>query len=125
MAVEKLNRHELIEVIYKKQGILSQVAREMRVSLPTVYNYRDKYATVAAAIVSARNTFDVELVDEGEIKLREAVRNGEAWAVKYVLSTKGKRRGYVERQEITGADGGGVDINVKLSSAIKKAYGND
>ncbi len=113
--IEKINRKELITVIYKKQGILSQVAREMGVTLPTIYNYRDKYKSVAAAIISARDTFDVELVDEGEIKLREAVRNGEAWAVKYVLSTKGKRRGYVERQEITGADNEPLKIVIEYA----------
>jgi hypothetical protein len=33
-----------------------------------------------------------------------------AQAVKFYLSTKAKDRGYVERQEITGADGGPVQI---------------
>lgn len=115
MAIEKLDRTKLIEVIMKKQGVLSQVAREMGVTLPTIYNYRDKYATVAQAIIDARDTFDTELVDEGEIKLREAVRNGEAWAVKYTLSTKGKQRGYVERQEVTGENGDTIKINVRMT----------
>lgn len=99
-AREKLDRNELIRVIHLKQGVLSQVARAIGCSLPTIYNYRDKYATVARAIIEARDTFDTELVDEGEIKLREAVRRGDAWAVKYVLSTKGRTRGYVERSEL-------------------------
>lgn len=101
MAANKnIKRDKLIEVIYLKQGVLSQVARAMDISLPTVYWWRDHYATVAQAIIEARDTFDTELVDEGEIKLREAVRRGDAWAVKYVLSTKGRTRGYVERSEV-------------------------
>jgi hypothetical protein len=36
--------------------------------------------------------------------------NGEPWAVAMVLKTIGKSRGYVERQEVTGADGGKVQI---------------
>jgi hypothetical protein len=51
------------------------------------------------------------MVDIAELKLRQQVQDGEAWAVKYILSTKGKSRGYVERQEVTGKDGGAIVIN--------------
>jgi hypothetical protein len=53
---------------------------------------------------------DGEFVDTAELKLRQAVINGEAWAVLFALRTKGKERGYVERQEVTGKDGGGIEI---------------
>jgi hypothetical protein len=45
-------------------------------------------------------------IDKAEDKLEEAVDAGEGWAIKFTLATVGKRRGYVERQEHTGADGG-------------------
>ncbi len=38
------------------------------------------------------------------LKLMEAVENGEIAAIIFRLKTKGKKRGYVERQELTGAD---------------------
>lgn len=116
MAAHKnIKRSQLIEAIHAKQGVLSQVARALGISLQTIYYHRDRYATVAQAIIDARDTFDTELLDEGEIKLREAVREGRAWAVRYVLSTKGKHRGYVERQEVTGGDGGPLTIRVTVS----------
>jgi hypothetical protein len=37
---------------------------------------------------------------------------GEPWAVALTLKTLGKQRGYVERQEVTGADAGPVDVRV-------------
>ncbi|MBU2051246.1 MAG: hypothetical protein KKH61_20050, partial [Gammaproteobacteria bacterium] len=52
------------------------------------------------------------LCDTSEVKLQQAVNGGEAWAVKYVLSTKGKGRGYVERSEITGADGEAIPVTI-------------
>jgi hypothetical protein len=109
---EELDWRQLVKVIHAKQGVLSQVARAMDCHLTTIYNYRDRYANVAQAIKDARNTFDTELLDEAEIKLREATRDGAPWAVKYTLSTKGKTRGYVERQEITGADGGTIRVTL-------------
>lgn len=114
MAANKnINREHLIAEIHAKQGVLSQVAKSMDISLPTVYYYRDRYATVATAIEEARNTFDTQIVDEGEIKLREAVREGKAWAVRYVLDNKGKGRGYgVQRHEHGGV--GGDEIVFKV-----------
>lgn len=54
------------------------------------------------------------LVDIGELKLKEAVLAGNLPAIKYLLSTKGKNRGYVERQETSGADGGPVELLIKV-----------
>ncbi len=45
------------------------------------------------------------LVDKSELKLEAAIDNGEPWAVAMTLKTRGKDRGYVERQEHTGAEG--------------------
>lgn len=40
------------------------------------------------------------LKDEAEYGLRKAVRDGEAWAICFVLKCLGKDRGYIERQQI-------------------------
>ncbi|MCA9979247.1 MAG: hypothetical protein KDD89_00370 [Anaerolineales bacterium] len=68
----------------------------------TIYNYRDKYSTVADAIEEARYNLDMSLLDGAEVKLSEAVKQGEAWAIRYVLDKKGHGRGYkeVSRKEV-------------------------
>jgi len=112
MATETLNREELINEIWKQKGKVSLVARSLGVATRTIYNYATRYATVQSAIDDARLDFDEFLCDTAEVGLQKATIDREAWAVKYVLSTKGKDRGYVERQEHTG-EGGGV-IRVSL-----------
>jgi len=47
-----------------------------------------------------------------ETGLYKAIREGKDWAIKYILSTKGKSRGYVERQEVTGADGKPMETKI-------------
>lgn len=105
MGLRVLDKEELIEAIYKYHGKVGIVADVFGVTLQTVLNYRKRYADVARAIENARAHFDTGLCDVAETKLKKAVEGEKAWAIKYALSTKGKSRGYVERQEITGAEG--------------------
>jgi hypothetical protein len=87
-------------------GMVYLAARKIGCSAQTIYNRMKSNATIRAACDNARG----ELIDISEQKLRLAVMNGEPWAVAMVLKTIGKSRGYVERQEVTGADGGKVQI---------------
>lgn len=52
-------------------------------------------------------------LDTAELALDAAIGRGEGWAVCFFLKTMGKKRGYVERQEVTGAEGGDLVITVK------------
>lgn len=99
MATEILDREKLINEIWAKRGKISLVADTLGVATSTVYNYAKRYATVQNAIDDAQNHEDTKLVDTAELAIQRATVNGKAWAVKYVLGTKGKNRGWVERQE--------------------------
>lgn len=58
--------------------------------------------------------------------LAKALSNSEGWAVKYVLNCHGKQFGWVERTEVTGADGGAIPIRLgslndsQLSSLLER-----
>ncbi len=110
---EAINREELISAIWAAQGKVTVAAQRLGCTVRTIYNYANKYATVQNAIDEARAMWDEKLVDLAELKLFQEVNDGNAWAIKYALSTKGKSRGYVERQEVTGADGGALNVVVR------------
>ena len=110
---EAIDREELISAIWAAQGKVTVAAQRLGCTVRTIYNYANKYATVQNAIDEARAMWDEKLVDLAELKLFQEVNDGSAWAIKYALSTKGKSRGYVERQEVTGADGGALNIVVR------------
>ena len=76
----------------------------LRCDPETIHNYCKRYPAVQAAKVDARG----ELVDVAEAKRWQAVHRGDAWAIAMVLKTLGRSRGYVERQEVTGQDGGPI-----------------
>lgn len=110
---EAIDREELISAIWAAQGKVTVAAQRLGCTVRTIYNYAEKYSTVRNAIDEARAMWDEKLVDLAELKLFQEVNDGSAWAIKYALSTKGKSRGYVERQEVTGADGGALNVVVR------------
>lgn len=77
----------------------------------TVYNHIQRHPTVKQAWENERE----KMLDIGELKLYEGVVLREQWAVTLLLKTKGKDRGYVERQELT------EDVNVKITRLPTKA----
>lgn len=92
----KIDRELLKEVIEANQGVLSVVARKLNTSRMYIYRMAEKYPDVQEAIEQARIDYDDSLLDEAELGLRVSVRNGEPWAIKYTLETKGVARGYIK-----------------------------
>jgi len=98
---------QFIEAINGSGGIISTIATRIGCEWNTAQRYIRDYPTIAAAYKNETE----RVTDMAETALMKAIKTGEAWAVKYFLSTKGKYRGYVERQEVTGADGGAIVVN--------------
>lgn len=100
MAVEKIDRKELIEVIHAKQGVISLVAATLQVSRQAIYDASKRWPTVEAAINEARTMYKEGLKDEAQLGLRQAVRANERWAIVYVLDHLGEDRGFGNKQRI-------------------------
>lgn len=115
MSGEKFTREQMIEAIHEHDGKITSVARALGCSRQTVYNYRDRYKTVAAALREAADDYDVQLLDLAERKLFDAVMQGEQWAVKYALEAKGSLRGYRRGVDLTT---GGAPINITFDGII-------
>lgn len=95
-------------------GFVSVAAEALGCSYSTVHRHITEHDICRQACVDSR----CKMLDFTESKLFTAIKNGESWAIALYLKTQGKERGYVERQEHTGADGSPIvnpDI-VKISS---------
>ena len=122
---EEFDRGEIINAIWAAQGKVSVAAQRLNCDPSTIFGYANRYVTVKDAIDAARKSWDEKLLDAAEIKLYDEVLQGRAWAVKYALGTKGKDRGYVERQEWTGKDGGAIPIEHSWRAVVEAAKGED
>ena len=97
---------QFIDAIKGSAGIVSTIAARVGCEWSTAKKYIDNYPTIKAAYIDETE----KVTDIAEAALIGAIQDKEMWAVKYYLSTKGKGRGYTERHEVTGADGGPVVI---------------
>lgn len=95
---------QFIKAIPNTGGIITAIARKVGCDWYTAKRYITGHASVKRAYDAERET----IKDVVESSLITKAKEGEAWAVKYYLSTQAKDRGYVERKEFTGKDGGPV-----------------
>ena len=105
---QKFSNAQIIDAVKSVKGMVYLAARQLGCSPQAIYKRMAKSHLIKQAVDDSRG----ELIDISEQKLRIAVMNGEPWAVAMVLKTIGKSRGYVERQEVTGADGDKIVIKV-------------
>lgn len=89
-------------------GNVTEAARALGISRSALYQRINNSAELQAALVDARE----ELVDLAESALRKRIQRGDITAIIFTLKTLGKARGYVERQEHSGPDGGALTIRV-------------
>lgn len=104
---EMFKPEDVAEALRVNHGNASAAARVLQCHPDTIRAYCSKYPEVKAARESGT---EVRL-DVAEAALDRAVQKGEAWAVCFLLKTRGKSRGYIERQEIDHA--GSIDFRPK------------
>lgn len=96
---------DLIEkVIRDSAGITHAIAEKLGVAPSTVSNWFARYPQLRAI----REEASEKVVDLAETGLIHHVKEKNLSAIIFTLKTKGKRRGYSERHEITGPGGGPI-----------------
>ena len=99
----------LRQVIFARAGIVSSVADSLKVDPRTVRRWRDGDPRVKEMFVESREA----VLDLAEAELVKGLKAGVPSDRYFILKCLGKSRGYVERQEITGKDGGTIGLSVE------------
>jgi len=98
--MKKPERSVIEQAIVKAFGNLSAASKSLDIERPTLYKWIEQDG-LEQAVQEGRNS----RLDFVEGKLDQKIDSGDTTAIIFFLKTQGKSRGYVERQEITGADG--------------------
>ncbi|MFN7927118.1 MAG: hypothetical protein U0Y68_04090 [Blastocatellia bacterium] len=112
----KLNIETLAAQIISLSGNISAVARVFGAHRHTIQARIDKHKGLKKLLEDTRET----MLDNAESQLYTKVLAGDTLALIFFLKTQGKKRGYVERQELTGADG--VPLYEEIADLLNEVY---
>lgn len=113
------NTKTFVKAVKGSGGIITTIAERVGCCWNTAKKYIDTHPTVAKAYQDEceKQLDKAEGVVFGNIEIAEKIqvrgKQADTSDAKWYLSRKGKQRGYVERQEISGP--GGKDLVINLS----------
>ena len=107
-------KKDMLHALEASLNNITKAAEKVGITRQTHYNWLEADHEYKKA---AESIDDVKL-DFVEEKLKDRIMDGDTTAIIFYLKTKGKRRGYIERQELTGADG--KDLNTYTVEVINK-----
>ena len=105
---------QFIDAIPGTGGIVATIAKRVGCVWRTAKKYIDTYPTVAQAYDDESES----VLDLAESKLLQAIKDGDGRMIRYMLSTKGKQRGYVEKQEVEHSGNREVTVRVVYDKPI-------
>lgn len=86
----------MIEALQQSLGIVTYACEAVKIARQTHYRWMKEDEEYKAAV----DDINEITLDYGESKLHKAMEKGDTTAIIFYLKTKGKKRGYIERQEI-------------------------
>jgi hypothetical protein len=95
-----IKKKAFLESLAANLGIVTKAAAAIGLSRDIHYYWLKNDPEYKAAVESVEDM----VLDFAEGKLHGLIDKGDTAATIFYMKTKGKKRGYVERQEITGAD---------------------
>ena len=101
---------QVAEALISTGGIRTNAALLLKCSPSTIKRYIDR----SEALARIESEVVEHILDLAESKLVEAINDGNLTAIMFYLKTKGKHRGYTERHQVEGKDGGPVEVKARL-----------
>jgi len=105
----RLKVQEVDTALREAMGNRAAVARRFGVTRQAV----DAIVKRTPSLQATMNDIEEGMLDNAESSLYREVIDGNFQAVKWYLATKGKSRGYVERQEVSGPDGAAHVVRIQ------------
>ena len=110
---DKYTEKQIAQALEKAGGFLSVASKSLGCTRRTIYNYLERYPNLKELCDDIREQY----LDLGEAELLKKIKKGSTPELIFFLKTKGKSRGYVEKQELDISSGNEpIKININLDS---------
>jgi hypothetical protein len=107
-----IKKESIIAALEKSLGVVTVACKQADVPRSTYYKWLNEDEEFAKAVKDIENI----ALDFGESQLHKQIGDGNTSATIFFLKTKGKKRGYVERNEVDLTSG---DEPIKINVNIK------
>ena len=91
-----MNKRMMISALEKTLGVVTSACKIVGIARSTHYNWYDNDRDYRDAVDDISNI----ALDFAESKLHEMIQDKDTTSTIFYLKTKGKKRGYIERNEI-------------------------
>lgn len=124
----KVTDEEIADALIRAQGLVTFAtklickARSEEAGEPFSISQQavSKRISESPGLKAVLDECDKAVLDMAEGKLLKLINEGNLSAIIFYLKCKGKGRGYVERQELTGRDGGPLQAQVETKIDLSK-----
>lgn len=113
-----ISKEKILKAIKGSHGIISTVADKLKCEWHTAQTHINKHDETKQALIDENEAFG----DFVELKAMGRIKDDSEQMIRFYLATKFKKRGFTERQEITGAEGSPIQTENtdKLKKVIDK-----
>ena len=101
-------KRAIVEAMEQSLGVVTTACRKVGIGRTTYYEYYNTDLKFKEEIDDLQNV----ALDFAESQLHKQIKEGNSTATIFFLKTKGKKRGYVERQEVDVSSGKLFQIEV-------------
>lgn len=96
MTSSDIHKKAMLEALEKSLGVVTAACKAVDISRETHYRWMREDADYKAAVEELSDV----AIDFAESQLHKQIKDGNSTSTIFFLKTKGKKRGYVERQEV-------------------------
>ena len=105
-----IKKESMIKALEQSLGIVTVACKKADIPRSTFYKWLNEDEDFARQVKDIENI----ALDFAESQLHKQISDNSTSATIFYLKTKGKKRGYIERQEITGADGVPTNFQIEI-----------
>jgi predicted transcriptional regulator len=105
-----IKKESILKALEKSLGVVNIACKNADIPRSTFYKWLKEDEEFAEQVQDIENI----ALDFAESQLHQQIGSGNTSATIFYLKTKGKKRGYIERQEITGADGMPTNFQIEI-----------
>ena len=96
MTNKDITKKAMLDALEKSLGVVTAACKSVDIARETHYRWMREDADYKAAVEEIGDV----AIDFAESQLHKQIKEGNSTATIFFLKTKGKKRGYVERQEV-------------------------